>query len=135
MRLRRSKLKVSISMRGDNRELGRKGEDLAASHLEGLGYKIVGRNVVNALGELDLVAVDGRTVVVVEVKTRARAGRRPSDAVDFRKRKKLTMVASLFLQSRKWSDRPARFDVVEVVSPPGGAPMVRHIINAFEAVV
>jgi putative endonuclease len=121
--------------RGDNRELGRRGEDLAARHLEALGYRIIGRNVMNTLGELDVVAMDGQTVVIVEVKTRSHAGggHRPADSVDHRKRRKLTQVAQLFLRDPQWRDRPARFDVVEVISPPGAAPFVRHIPNAFEA--
>lgn len=114
--------------------LGRRGEELAAAHLQALGYTVVGRNLVNAVGELDLVVLDGRTVVVVEVKTRSRPGRPPSEAVNYRKQRKLTMTAALFLQSRKWQDRPARFDVVEVVCRPDGAPLIRHIKNAFDPV-
>ena len=114
--------------------LGRRGEDLAARHLEGLGYQVVARNLTNAIGELDLVALDGRVVVLVEVKTRSRIGRAPAEAVDFRKQRKLTMTAALFLKDPKWHDRPARFDVVEVVCPPGSAPVIRHIKSAFEAV-
>jgi putative endonuclease len=118
----------------DNRhELGRRGEDLAAGHLEALGYKLAARNHVNRLGELDLVALDGETVVVVEVKSRGRAGRRPAEAVNARKQRKLIQVASLFLKLRRWQDRPVRFDVVEVVSPPGAPPAVNHIRRAFEA--
>ncbi len=122
---------------GDNQELGRRGEELAARHLKEAGFRIVGRNVTNPLGELDIVALDGQTVVIVEVKTRANAagGRRPADAVDHKKRRKLTQVATLFLRDPRWRDRPARFDVVEVVvNPAGGAPMLRHIRNAFAAV-
>lgn len=115
-------------------ELGRRGEDLAAKHLSAKGFQVVARNLVNAVGELDLVALDGQTVVVVEVKTRSRLGRAPSEAVDYRKRRKLTQTAALFLQSKKWQNRPARFDVVEVVCPPGGSTVIRHIPNAFEAV-
>ena len=113
--------------------LGRRGEDLAAGHLEALGYKIVVRNHVNQLGELDLVALDNETVVVVEVKSRSRAGRPPAEAVGLRKRRKLVQVASLFLKLKRWQDRPVRFDVVEVVSPPGVAPALNHIPRAFEA--
>jgi putative endonuclease len=119
--------------RGDNLELGRKGEALAAEYLEARGYRTLGRNITNKLGELDLVALDGKTVVIVEVKTRSRAGRRPADAVDLRKRRKLTQVATLFLRGPKWRDSPARFDVVEIISPPDGAPLINHIQNAFEA--
>jgi len=109
------------------------GEDLAAGHLEALGYKLAARNHVNRLGELDLVALDGETVVVVEVKSRARAGRPPSEAVTSRKRRKLVQVALLFLKLKRWQDRPVRFDVVEVVAPPGSTPVINHIPRAFQA--
>ncbi len=115
-------------------ELGRRGEELAARHLEGLGYRVVERNLVNAVGELDLVALDGGTVVLVEVKTRGKTGRAPAEAVDFRKQRKLTLTGALFLQSRGWGNRPARFDVVEIVWPAEGAPLIRHIKSAFDAV-
>ncbi|MDR2725216.1 MAG: YraN family protein [Candidatus Adiutrix sp.] len=114
-------------------ELGHRGEDMAAGHLETLGYKLAARNHVNRLGELDLVALDGETVVVVEVKSRSRAGRPPSEAVNLCKRRKLVQVALLFLKFKRWQDRPVRFDVVEVVAPPGEPPVINHIPRAFEA--
>ena len=114
-------------------ELGRRGEDLAADHLRALGYRLVARNHTNQVGELDLVALDGETVVVVEVKSRSKAGRAPAEAVNGRKRRKLTLAATLFLKLNHWENRPARFDVVEVVSPPGAAPVINHIRRAFEA--
>ncbi|MGL4208863.1 MAG: YraN family protein [Candidatus Adiutrix sp.] len=115
-------------------QLGRRGEDLAAKHLQGLGYKIIGRNVVNCIGEIDLVALDGPTVVITEVKTRSKHGLPPSLSVDFRKQRKLSLVALLFLKNRKWENKSARFDVVEVICPPEGAPLIKHIKNAFELV-
>src|SRR5437899_12373319 len=69
--------------------LGTSGEALAEDHLLGLGYRIVGRDVRTPLGQLDLVAMDGATLVFVEVKTRA--GTRfglPQEAVDRRKIRK-----------------------------------------------
>lgn len=113
--------------------LGRRGEDLAAAHLQALGYQVVARNHANRFGELDLVALDGATVVLAEVKTRGRAGTAPAEAVDFRKRRKLSRAAALFLKLNGWEDRPARFDVVEVVAAPDAAPVVNHIRAAFEA--
>lgn len=115
-------------------ELGRHGEDLAARHLKREGYQLVARNLVNAFGELDLVLLRGELVVVVEVKTRSQNGRRPAEAVDFRKRRKLTQIAALFLKNRQWQNRPIRFDVVEVICPPGGFPVIHHIPHAFDAV-
>lgn len=115
--------------------LGRRGEELAEKHLKKLGYKIIERNHVNAVGEIDLVALDGATIVLVEVKTRSKVGRAPAEAVDFRKRLKLSKVAGLYLAKKNWSERPARFDVVEVVAPAGAAPEIRHIKSAFDAVL
>lgn len=115
-------------------ELGRRGEELAAKHLMEKGYRLVGRNLTNAIGELDLVALDGATVVVVEVKTRSRTGRAPAEAVNYRKQLKLTRTAALFLKSQNWLSRSMRFDVVEVVLPPGAAPYIHHIKSAFDAV-
>ncbi len=117
----------------ERQALGRRGEELAARHLEALGYKILERNLVNSVGEIDLVARDGRTMVLVEVKTRSKSGRPPSEAVDYRKQRKLTMTAALLLQKKNWQDRPCRFDVVEIISPSEGTPIIRHIKNAFDA--
>ena len=50
--------------------LGRSGEDRAARHLAGLGYRVLERNYRTPQGEIDLIALDGDTVVFVEVKTR-----------------------------------------------------------------
>ena len=66
------------------RSLGERGEELAARYLRGLGDKIVARSDRAVLGEVDLVAVDGRTVVFVEVKTAARRtppGFRPTPSI------------------------------------------------------
>src|ERR1700727_927113 len=56
------------------RRLGARGEQLAAEHLERLGYRIVGRNYRTRWGELDLIAHDGRLLAFVEVKTRRASG-------------------------------------------------------------
>jgi len=115
-------------------ELGRRGEDLAADFLLRKNYKLIGRNVANRLGELDLVFIDGKVVVIVEVKTRASSKRAPSEAVGYHKQLKLTRAATLFLQENNWLDRSARFDVVEIIQAPGGAPVIRHIEDAFEPI-
>ena len=62
--------------------LGRRGEDAAARFLKRLGYKILARSRRLAPGEFDLVALDGRTIVFVEVKTRTSAdvGIRPKQS-------------------------------------------------------
>jgi putative endonuclease len=117
--------------------LGQRGEEAAARYLRSRPrrYKILARSHRFGLGELDLVAADGRTIVFVEVKTResAEAGH-PSEAVDRRKQRKLTQMATSFLKRHGLLEYPARFDVVAVTWPFNQRrPTIEHIPNAFEA--
>ena len=100
------------------------------------GYKIVARGERARLGEIDLVAVDGRTIVFVEVKTRvsAEAGH-PAEAVDPAKQRRLSRLATAFLKRHRLLGCPARFDVIAVTWPPNRRrPKIEHFVNAFEAV-
>src|SRR6266850_1378819 len=84
------------------------------------------------VGELDLIVLDQRVVVFVEVKTRTGHGfGSPFEAVEFRKQRKMIQAAQYFLAEKKLQQRDARFDVVGI-SWPGRDPMVEHIENAFE---
>jgi putative endonuclease len=116
--------------------LGQRGEALAARYLRRRGYQIVARGSRGALGELDLVAVDGRTVVFVEVKTRrSQESGHPADAVDYDKQRRLTRLAIGYLRRHGLLEYPARFDVVAVTWPAGrGKPIVEHFVQAFTAV-
>lgn len=116
--------------------LGVRGEMLAEKYLKRLGYKIVARSRRTHLGELDLVAVDGSTVVFVEVKTREshHAGH-PADAVDENKQRRLTRAALGYLKRHNLLECSARFDVVAITWPGGGGqPTIEHFKNAFEPV-
>jgi putative endonuclease len=108
---------------------------LAARYLAGLGYRILEQGRRLRAGELDLVALDGRTVVFVEVKTRRATDRgAPADAVDRRKQIRVTRAAAAYLKRHRLLDQPARFDVVAILWPAGDAePEVRHFRAAFEA--
>ncbi|MBN2216938.1 MAG: YraN family protein [Pirellulales bacterium] len=118
-----------------SKSLGLRGEKAAARHLARLGYRIVGRRVQLPSGELDLVALDGQTIVFVEVKTReSDLHGHASDAVTPAKQRRLTRLAVTFLKRHRLHDHPARFDVVAVTWPPGGKPRIEHYKNAFEAV-
>ncbi|MBN2023313.1 MAG: YraN family protein [Pirellulales bacterium] len=115
--------------------LGQRGEAAAARYLRRRGYRIVARGDCGGPGELDLVALDGRTVVFVEVKTRRSAERaHPSDAVTPDKQRRLTRLAVTYLKRHGLLEAHARFDVVAVTWPEGGAPEIEHIPNAFDAV-
>lgn len=115
-------------------ETGQKGEDFAALFLKRKGYRLVGRNVRNKFGEIDLIALDGDTMVFVEVKTRSsNLFGNPYEAVRYDKMKRLSRAAVCYLRDSRWSDRRARFDVLSVIIK-NGRPECEHIIDAFDLV-
>ena len=118
------------------KDLGQRGEDAAAKFLKHLGYKIVALRQRDRLGELDIVAADGKTVVFVEVKTRvSQDAGGPEEAVDLEKQKRMTRAALGFLKRHKLLEFSARFDVVAVNWPADQRrPEIEHFPNAFEAV-
>ncbi|REK17196.1 MAG: YraN family protein [Planctomycetota bacterium] len=118
------------------RSLDRRGERAAERHLKRQGYHIVARRDRGRLGELDLVAVDGRTVVFVEVKTRrTHVAGHPAEAVDADKQRKLTRLALAYLKRHDLLEYSSRFDVVAVTWPKGvRRPTVEHYRGAFEAI-
>jgi putative endonuclease len=112
--------------------LGRQGEQVAERFLTRKGYRVVERNYRCPAGEVDLIVLDRRVIVFVEVKTRS--GERfgtPLEAVEARKQHKMMRAAQFFLTQKGLHQRDARFDVVGI-SWPGGKPIVEHIENAFE---
>lgn len=118
------------------RWFGTRSERAAERFLKGLGYRILCRNIRTKAGELDLVALDGKTIVFVEVRSTERMDcERPAVSVGDVKQRRLTELALAFLQERRLLNQPARFDVVAVSWPPGsGVPKIEHYPNAFEAV-
>ena len=114
----------------------RRGERAAERCLRRLGYKIVARRERGRMGELDLVAVDGRTIVFIEVKTRrGHDAGHPAEAVGPEKQRQLTRLALAYLKRHDLLEYPARFDVIAVTWPPAARkPKIEHYQNAFEAV-
>jgi putative endonuclease len=116
------------------RTLGEQGEAIAARYLKRRGFKIVAHRDRSRLGELDLVAVDGRTIVFVEVKTRRSAKKgRPTEAIDHAKQCQLTRAALAFLKSHGLLEERARFDVIAIIWPDGVEPHIEHFRDAFSA--
>lgn len=122
------------------RRLGAHGERLAGEHLERAGYRVLERNArCGRLGELDIVARDGRFLVFCEVKTRI-AGTTagpdgPLDAIGPVKRRRIRRLAAEWLRTR---DRAGgglpwiRFDAIGVtVNRAGGLLALDHIEDAF----
>jgi putative endonuclease len=113
--------------------LGQRGENLAAKFLRDLGFKIIVRNFRSDVGEVDIIARDGATLVFVEVKTRTHDDPTPEEQVNQPKRHQLTKAAKLYLARYGSPQPPARFDVVAIVWPTGRQAQIRHTPNAFEA--
>ena len=116
-----------------NKLLGDRGERAAAKYLKQQGYRILARQSRSRIGEIDLIALDGETVVFVEVKTRTtQAAGHPTEAITFAKRRQLTRAALGWLKRNKLLEARSRFDVVAITWRPGDSPLIEHIQNAFE---
>lgn len=121
------------SQREDDRgRVGTFGESVAVRALKNAGYKILDINYRCKLGEIDVIAREGGTLVFVEVKAR-RSNRfgNPKMAVTQKKQRKVSMVALEYLKRNGISDEKARFDVV-AVSLRSSQPDVEIIRNAFD---
>ncbi len=114
-------------------ERGKIGEDLACQELERRGYEILARRYRARVGEIDIVARDGPTLVFVEVK--AREGLEFGDgaeAVTGIKRRRIGRVALDYLARHRQTECPCRFDVVAVALREDGAAAVEVYQNAFD---
>jgi putative endonuclease len=112
--------------------IGRFGEELAARWLEDAGLRILDRNWRCSEGEIDIVAQDGDTLVICEVKTRSGTGfGDPAEAVTGPKSARLRRLALRWLAAHGLGWRDLRFDVVTVVRRRDGDPVVRHLKDAF----
>jgi len=117
----------------ERKNKGDGGEESAAEFLQGKGYRILERNYRCALGEMDIIARDGKAIVFVEVKTRTseRFGS-PQAAIGPQKKKRMTAIALYYLKGQGWLAEPARFDVA-AVSLEEGRETVTLFKNAFDA--
>jgi putative endonuclease len=108
--------------------LGRYGEEVAARHLIEAGLVVLDRNWRCEVGEIDIIAADGDTLVFCEVKTRrgSRFGG-PLEAVTNTKVRRLRALALRWLADRQVHVPSIRFDVVGVVRPTRGAAEVTHL--------
>ncbi len=115
------------------KRLGALGESLAAELLKKKGMTILARNWRCRFGEIDIIAQDGRTLVVVEVKTRrgAQAGP-PEEGVDARKQAQLCRLAQYYVEQVNWKEE-VRLDIVAVAfSSQGTLLRITHWPHAIE---
>ena len=118
------------------RSLGVHGERVAERHLLKLGYVIIARSYADGIGELDLIAVDDRTIVFVEVKTRTSdAAGTPAEAVDEDKQIRVSRTALSYLKRHNLLECRCRFDVIAISWGGSAANLeLEHFQNAFTAV-
>lgn len=108
--------------------LGRWGEQLAADHLRRSGLIVLDRNWRCEIGEIDIVARDGRQLVICEVKTRSGLSfGSPLEAITDHKARRLGWLACAWLRSHSLSYRTVRIDVVGVLRRHGADPLIDHI--------
>lgn len=117
-----------------SRRLGQVGEELASRLLRARGYTILARNVrVPEVGEIDILAQDGDTLVVVEVRTRRGAPAfAPDDSVGERKRARLAALAEAIAFQRDWPG-PLRVDFVAVELDREGKLRRLHLMKDIVA--
>jgi putative endonuclease len=116
----------------DRAALGRAGEKESERFLRRLGYRIVCRNYRCPAGEIDLVALDDKVIVFVEVKTRSDSDHAdPEDAVNPAKQRHLIASARFFIRQTGSDNRPCRFDVLALIVNECGGLDVRHTRSAF----
>jgi putative endonuclease len=139
----RARQNAPSGRRERRRALGELGEQLAAAHLERLGFRILERNARTRHGEIDLIAFDGSTLVFAEVKTRGVSGRQraigahqdPLLGLAGRQRARLRKLAAAWL-ARPAEQRPfaraIRFDAIGVVVAESGAVRrLEHLEGAW----
>lgn len=127
-------------------ELGRRGEAEAARYLRRLGYRIIARRERILRGDIDIIALDDKTVVFVEVRSRSdtRHGH-PVETIDRQKQRRLVDLANAYIHRHRLENTPVRIDVIAVTfsTPPtslgwrpwsrGPTAQVEHFQNAFES--
>ena len=111
-------------------EFGQTGEQMAARFLTDLGYIILEHNYRRGHLEIDLIALDGDELVIVEVKSRAYDSiLQPEEAVDHKKRQALIRLANEYVKNHNRREN-VRFDIVSIVSNTNGTE-IRHLKNAY----
>ena len=109
---------------------GKMGEQMAAKYLTDNGYVILEHNYRRGHLEIDLIALDGDELVIVEVKSRAYDTiLHPEEAVDHKKRLNLIRLANEYVKTHGRKEN-VRFDIVSIVSNANGTE-IKHLKNAY----
>ena len=116
--------------RRESLEFGKLGEQMAAKYLTDKGYIIQEHNYRRGHLEIDLIALDGDELVIVEVKSRAHDNiLQPEDAVNHKKRLALIRLANEYVKTHDRKEN-VRFDIISIISNNKGTE-IKHLKNAY----
>jgi putative endonuclease len=112
----------------DRKKAGETAEEKAVSYLKSLGYTILERNFFSRFGEIDIIAKDRDTLVIIEVRSKSyKYFGMPEETVDKNKIKKIIKTTQIFLQKRNPDFSDLRFDIISILHNN-----ISHIKNAFD---
>jgi putative endonuclease len=114
----------------EHNEFGKKGEEIAIDFLKKKGYKILETNWVSGKNEIDIIAREGKYIIVVEVKARhSNFAGEPETAVTRDKQKSLIRAANAYIRKMNY-DEEVRFDIISILVVKG-KEQINHIEDAF----
>jgi putative endonuclease len=115
-------------MRRNSVNQGREGENRAVEALQAAGMSVIARNFRSRQGEIDIIALDGETLVFVEVKAYSRFGFESlAYSINPKKQRRIIETAKYFLSiNRQYYGRAIRFDIVFI-----GNEAISHLASAF----
>lgn len=112
-------------------ELGKRGEDLATEYLLEKGYKILNRNWRYSNSELDIIAQDGASLIVIEVKARSsNYFGYPEESVDEKKINFISRAVEEYISQIEWTSN-VRFDIISILFSGNKVEELHHIIDAY----
>ena len=111
-------------------DFGKLGEELAVQYLINKGYEILERNWRNRHQEVDIIAMDGKDLVIVEVKTRQTDEYGDPDIAVTRQKQRLLISAANAYIFKNSIDLDTRFDIISIIMKDG-KPVIEHIKDAF----
>ncbi len=112
-------------------ELGALGEQIALEFLIEKGYQILEKNWSSGHKEIDIIAKDGDTIVIIEVKTRKSTYLvEPEITVDIYKQRHLIWAANSFVNRYQY-DNDVRFDIIAITINKNNEKRIEHIEDAF----
>ena len=113
------------------RKIGNKGEDMACDFLIKNGFRIIGRNISNKLGEIDIVARNNKILHFIEVKTGSASDKiNPSENLNYHKIRKFLRAVEIYISNNKISEQQRwQMDAIVVVFSVGLPPKITHLQN------